>query len=254
MSSVTFGKRVVGEKAHTEAVAKAAGGADVFGKRVIGAITGSNPDSEAKRNSEFGVRTLGDVKPSGVDGKGSEISIDDLEALMDTATGNPTQFDSLYEAELARKGGPRKAALEIFMRTELGIKGAGRQHVIKEIRQLLGLEDEARARAAEDIELRQKQLAQQQERNEDNKKLADLPRLRSLRERDQALNELSKSGNKSVLDQATPLTTEGQRTQLASGKKGGRKGAAKSGSKRAGRKSPASARKSVRKTDSGTAE
>jgi hypothetical protein len=36
--SPTFGKRVVGAKAHAEAVRKAEGGGEVFGKRVRGAL------------------------------------------------------------------------------------------------------------------------------------------------------------------------------------------------------------------------
>ena len=86
MGSVTYGKRVTGEKEHAAAVAANAGGSEVFGKRVRGALGTDNPDETAKANSEFGVRTLQHASASNTKGQSSTISIEELEKLMDAAS------------------------------------------------------------------------------------------------------------------------------------------------------------------------
>jgi hypothetical protein len=210
MSSVTFGKRIVGEEEHKKAVAAQKGGAEVFGKRVRGALGADNPDNTAKANSEFGVRTVGHATATDTKGKGGDVSVEDLAKLLDPTTGNTTMFDSLYENELARPDGPRKAALEVFLNTEIGTKGAGRPHVIKEIRFLLGLDKEVALRESELVGARQETLRGQEQRAAENKELRDVPRLRALREKNELLTDLRSSKSEVVRGQLTPLTTEGQ--------------------------------------------
>ncbi len=220
MSSVTYGKRVTGEKEHAAAVAANAGGSEVFGKRVRGALGANNPDEVAKAASEFGVRTLQGAHASNTKGQSSTVSIEELEALMDVATGNiPSMFDSLYENELGLEGGPRKKALEIFLVAEIGIKGAARLHTINQIRSLLGLDKEAAKRASENIDARQEALRGMEQRTEENKKLKDVPRLKALREREENLKFAESSSRDTTRGQATPLSMDGQVKQAEDSKK-----------------------------------
>lgn len=190
MSGVTFGKRVVGEEAHAAAVKKAAGGAEVFGKRVLGSIPEPNTELIAKRNSEFGPRTTSGAQESDTEGENTTISIEQLE---DTLTENPTFFDSLYENELALPSGPRKAALQIFALVEQGIKGAGRRHVLDEINALLGNVHISNQLKGAHVEAQQEQFRQQEQRTEENKLLKDAPRAKALKERDENIKAVEES-------------------------------------------------------------
>jgi len=191
---VTFGKRVVGEEAHAEAVKKAAGGAEVFGKRVLGSIPEANSELVAKRNSEFGPRTTAFAKGSDTEGKDSVISVEEIENVL---TENPTFFDSLYENELALPSGPRKAALQVFALVEQGIKGAGRKHVLDEISALLGNTHITNQLKGAHVEAQQEQLRQQEQRNEENKLLRDAPRARALRQRNEDIQEVRSAARRS---------------------------------------------------------
>lgn len=223
MSSTTYGKRVVGEKEHADAVAAQAGGSNVFGKRVRGALNANNPAETEKAASEFGVRTVGGASQSNTKGESSTISVEELKVLLDQDLGNIAMFDSLYENELGLEGGPRKAALEIFLQAELGKKGAAREFVKNQIRSLLGYDSEAAKRAADDVGRRQEQLHQQQVRAEENKSLRDLPRLRALQEREKAVGELHSAKSEAVRGQMLSLTEEGQRKQMEEKSEGGDK-------------------------------
>src|SRR5687767_8515897 len=126
--STKFGSRVIGKDAFDKAVREEKGGAAVFGVRVRGAIREEGPISIAKRNTEHGVRVVEGASAQDEKGKANEsVSIDSLRNIL---AENPTFFDSLYEAELAREDGARPEALEIFIMVETGIKGAGRREII----------------------------------------------------------------------------------------------------------------------------
>ncbi len=206
--SVTFGKRVAGEKEHSDAVAKAAGGAEVFGKRVRGATQApSAADLEGKGQSEFGPRTLQEAHASGPTGNSSTISVGEIKDIL---TENPTFFDSLYENELALASGPRKAALEVFEIVELGIKGAGRRHILTEISTLLGRDATTQRRSAANLEGHYEALRGQEQRNEENAKLADLPRLEAMVKREEALKTLDKAEHAGTRSQLLPESEDAQ--------------------------------------------
>jgi hypothetical protein len=201
MSESTFGSKVVGEEAAAKAAAAAKGGGEVFGKRVTGAIAEPSADYLAKKNSEFGARVIGNARAQdhkGSSGDGGSPSVKDLENILEE---NPTTFDSLYEAELARSEGPRKAALEIFVVVENGIKGAGRPQVLNEINHLLGKDSVTAAQRADHLRATATQIEEQQQRMDDNVKLQDADRIQSLRDREDNLEVLRKSGNRSTKSQ-----------------------------------------------------
>lgn len=203
MSESTFGSRVVGEEAAAKAIAASKGGGEIFGKRVIDAIGEATADSAAKRNSEFGARVANTVKATdhkGSTANGGMPSVEELENILEE---NPTTFDSLYEGELARTEGPRKAALEIFAVVENGIKGAGRPSVLNEINHLLGRDRVTAAQRADRFRAIATQTNEQQERADENVLLADAPRLQSLREREENLAFLKKSDRASTKSQLT---------------------------------------------------
>lgn len=217
--SVTFGKRVVGEQAHAEAVKKAAGGAEVFGKRVLGSIPEPNIELIAKRNSEFGPRTTGDAHASDPAGKEGTISVEDLESVLDE---NPTFFDSLYENELALSSGPRKAALQVFALVEQGIKGAGRKHVLDEISALLGNTQITNQLKGAHVEAQQEQIRQAEERNEENKLLRDAPRVRALKQRDEDITAVRSAKNRGTANQLVASDVDSQVAKIQGDKgKGG---------------------------------
>lgn len=216
MSESTFGSKVVGEEAAAKAIAASKGGGDVFGKRVIDAIPEASADAAAKRNSEFGARVANDVRPAdhkGQKGDGGLPSVKELENILEE---NPTNFDSLYEGELARSDGPRKAALEIFAVVENGIKGAGRPSVLNEINRLLGKDSVTAAQRADRFRAVATQVNEQEERNRENALLGDAPRLQSLREREENLAFLKKSDRASTKSQvASSPDTDAQLRSIA---------------------------------------
>lgn len=216
--AVHFGKRVAGEKAHAEAVAASKGGAEVFGKRVRGAISSDSIANQEKRQSEFGPRTTSKASISDTTGKGGTVSVDDLKILLDEATGNiPAFFDSLYEQELALSGGPRKDALEVFATAEMGIKGQGRRVILDEINALLGKTAVEAERQAQAIADSQERYAAQAERTEENKLLRDAPRLKALAEREENLKAVRSGSSKSTKDQVEKDLTFGVTTVPATG-------------------------------------
>lgn len=207
-----FGKRVIGDDAYDKAVREEKGGANVFGSRVVSSIKGDGPIAQAKRATEHGPLVVAGTVPA--DNKGNEgeetVSIDDLRNIL---AENPTFFDSLYEGELARSDGPRDEALHIFREVERGIKGAGREEILREIAELLG---ETAATAAQRADLNGAFLqahAEQQERMKENALLDDAARLEALKKRDDTLNALKDSDRESTQSQL-PLTTEGRAAQI----------------------------------------
>jgi hypothetical protein len=137
MASPTFGSKVVGEEAYLRAVEEHKGGLDVFGTRVRDQIPDSHPDNQAKRNSEFGPKTVDGAKFTNPAGSAAPtgLAVTEIKRILGE---NPTFFDSLYEAELARPGGPRKDALHIFAEVERGTKGQMRGFILDEINGFLG--------------------------------------------------------------------------------------------------------------------
>ncbi len=219
----------MGEEQAAKAAAKRMGGEEIFGARVLGSHTHTSADQVAKSQSVFG--------PSVVEGASADsVSVEELKKLLDTATGNPTLFDSLYEGELVRSGGPRKEALRVFKVTEIGIKGAGRQHILDEINSLLGENESLEKLAVSDIDARRKQAEQQADREEENADLKDAERLRSLRQREEDLKEIHKSSNAGTRSQiVSSESTDAQLRQIKGedGKKPARKSTAKSARKSA---------------------
>jgi hypothetical protein len=214
MSKSTFGERVIGHEAAAAALAAQKGGAEVFGKRVVNAIPEPTSFELAKRSSQFGAAVIDGAHESDTKGKPGSVSVEDLENILDE---NPTFFDSLYEAELARKEGPRTAALEVFLNVEYGIKGAGRQSIIAEINGMLGKTGITAKQAANELTARGKELRERQTRMDENASLQDAERVRVLRERDDNLAHLKGSKNKSTTEQLAAGTadTEAQRRHIA---------------------------------------
>jgi hypothetical protein len=214
MTKSTFGERVIGHEAAAAALAAQKGGAEVFGKRVVNAIPEPTAFELSKRNSQFGAAVIDGAHESDTKGKPGSVSVEDLENILDE---NPTFFDSLYEAELARKEGPRTAALEVFLNVEYGIKGAGRQSIIAEINGMLGKTGITAKQAANDLRARSKELTERQTRMDENASLQDAERVRVLRERDDNLAHLKGSKNKSTTEQLAAGTadTEAQRRHIA---------------------------------------
>jgi hypothetical protein len=162
MSPVTFGKRVVGDDAYEKAVREEKGGAHVFGTRVRDAIPDGGPTNQAKRASEFGVRTTDGASFQDHTGKATDaVALDDLKNIL---AENPTFFDSLYEAELAREGGARPEALKVFQQIEIGIKGQGRRDVLDEINALLGEKSQQSAARANLATAQKRAFERQNER------------------------------------------------------------------------------------------
>lgn len=242
--ATTFGKRVAGEKEFLAAIKAQEGGAEVFGKRVRGTIPEPTAELAAKRASEFGIRTIAHAHMTDARGKATDaVDVEQLETILDE---NATFFDSLYEGEMARKGGPRKDALLLFARVELGPKGQGRNHVIEEINGHLG-----NPRSGVDARLKNEEAlaevyANQAERMEENKLLGDAPRLKALAEREENLRLVQKSSSRSGAKQAmeSDPSIENQ-VRAAKGETGDEKGETKS--KPAAKKSSAKADKAQKR-------
>lgn len=216
MSGSTFGARVVGEKAAAEALAAQKGGGEVFGKRVFNPAASPNSEQAAKGNSQFGAAVIGGAHESDARGKEGSTSVADLERILGE---NPTFFDSLYEAELARKEGARVDALKIFLNVEYGIKGAGRAHVIEEIRGLLGETAVTAKQRGNDLLAHGKRIEAQQERQTENANLLDAERVQGLRDRDDNLEALAKSKNKGTQSQIGSADTDAQQKAIAKDEK-----------------------------------
>jgi hypothetical protein len=207
-----FGSKVVGHEAYDKAVREEKGGGNVFGTRVRGAIPELGPTNIAKRNSEFGVAVLDHAHASDAKGnKTDSVSIDDLRNIL---AENPTFFDSLYEAELARADGARPDALSIFYEVERGIKGQGRQDVMGEITALLGQKGIDAEALANQAKVRRIAMDEAQQRNEENKLLGDADRIKSLKEREENL-KIVREGKEGGSSQLIASTTEGQEQSIA---------------------------------------
>lgn len=207
-----FGPSVTGHEAFDKAVRSEQGGGNVFGTRVRDSIPDSGPTNTAKRVSEFGVNVLEDAHASNEKGEpGDTVSIDSLRNIL---AENPTFFDSLYEAELARDDGARPDALAIFYEVERGIKGQMRADVMQEIRSLMGqkgVDAEARANLGQVRVQQQKEMAQ---RTEENALLADAPRIKELRDRADNLKAIRDAQESGVATQVG-FTTEAQERRIA---------------------------------------
>jgi hypothetical protein len=194
-----FGSRVIGEEAHDKALREEKGGANVFGVRVVGAITGNGPMAEAKRATQHGIRVVEGGHYT--DTKGEDTDALSIEELQNGLAENPTFFDSWYEGELAREDGPRPEALHIFREVEKGIKGAGRREILDEIAALLGETAQNAAQQADLASAQREQFKQQQQREEENKLLDEAPRLAALAERDRNLSIVKQSRNEGTAAQ-----------------------------------------------------
>lgn len=250
-----FGERVVGKKAHDDAVVKTQTGAATFGSRVVDGIPGSG-------NSAFGTRVLIDSPTSGgsrakgsskSDKSGEFLSTEEIERVLDE---NPTFFDSLYRAELERPGGARKKALEIFDIVEMGPKGAGRIQIHETINRLLGRVDDTQQVQEGRAEAEKVQIGEQAERMQENKLLQDAPRLKALREREENLAFVQGKGGKGARSQIdrTSDDTDSQIKAIASRTRGARSktSKAKGGSGRnAARKTPSRSGKAAKRKPAG---
>lgn len=204
-----FGKRVVGEQEYAKAVRNEKGGAAVFGVRVRGAIPQDGPTNTAKRVTEHGPRVTSNATFQDANGKEVDaVAIDDLKDIL---AENPTTFDSLFEAELAREDGARPEALEVFLEVERGIKGAMRADVIDDIQRLLDQKQPLSALQADNANLRMRLQEEQSKRQEQNALLVDAPTIKAIRDRQENLDAIKKAGGSDVVD---AFTTEGQMAAL----------------------------------------
>lgn len=192
MGSNTFGKSVIGAEAFAKAVESDTHGAEIFGKRVTGVGRAENAEQAAKAASQFGVLVANNVTASGLDGKSKGLALSTKE-LEDVLTENPTFFDSLFEGEMARAGGPRKDALVILRNFEMGIKGAGRQHVLEEINEHLGQGQIDAKALAERYRAVGRALDEQHQREQENALLGDADRVKALAEREENLAKVKKA-------------------------------------------------------------
>lgn len=222
-----FGSRVSGNEAFDKAVREEKGGANVFGVRVRGAITGEGPVAQAKRATEHGVRVLDEATFTNT--KGEETDALSIEELQNGLAENPTVFDSWYEGELAREDGPRDEALHIFREVEKGIKGAGRREILDEIAALLGETAQTAGRNADLAAAQRQQIAEQQERERENLLLDDAPRIKALREREDNLNAVKASQNEGTQSQLIPLDTGRQAEQILAEQTGEKPGESTAG-------------------------
>lgn len=210
-----FGAKVTGRDAYDRAVRENKGGGNVFGKRVRGSITEAGPVGEKKRATEHGALVVDGATAQDTKGKPSDgLAIDQIKNIL---TENPTFFDSLYEAELARPEGARPDALEVFLQFEIGIKGAGRREIIDEIRGLLGEKGVTAAQVAEENKLRLRQRDAIAERTEENAMLQEADRARSLARREEDLEVVRKARAKGSSARAggDPLMMDSQRRATA---------------------------------------
>ena len=209
-----FGSKVVGHEAYDKAVRTEQGGGNVFGTRVRSAIPENGPTNTAKRASEFGVAVTVGAKATDTTGaENDSVSIDELRNIL---TENPTFFDSLYEAELARQDGPRPDALAIFYEVERGIKGQMRADVMQEIRSLLGqgaIDADARANLAQ-VQLQVQEGIQK--RTEENRLLADADRVKGLKDRAENVKAVKEAQESGAVSTQVGFTTEAQASQIAS--------------------------------------
>lgn len=206
-----FGSRVVGEEAAARAIEQAKGGGEVFGKRVRDDIPEPSTLDLAKKNSEFGARVIGGASEQNQKGQHGSVSVEDIDNILEE---NPTFFDNLYEGELARADGPRKAALEIFAVRENGIKGEGRPSVLAEINRLLGKNAATNKVRADNFRAHSQLIEDQRVRGEENAQLQDADRVKALREREDNLDVLKKSSRKGTQSQIVSADTETQLRQI----------------------------------------
>lgn len=208
-----FGSKVIGHEAYEQAVRNEAGGGNVFGTRVRGAITGSGPTNDAKRVSEFGVGVIDGAHASDAQGnKGDTVSVEDLRNIL---AENPTFFDSLYEAELAREDGPRDDALGIFYEVERGIKGQMRADVMSEIRGMLGQNSIDAEALANQASVRREAQDQMLKRTEENRLLADADRVKALVERNDNVKRVQEQQDSGGIAVQVGLSTESQEARIA---------------------------------------
>lgn len=203
-----FGSRVVGAEEYDRSVREQEAGADVFGKRVVGDVGGGGTAEElAKGQSQFGARVVMGAEAADHTGaKGATVAVEDLENIL---TENPTFFDSLFENELARAGGPRNEALEVFAVVEVGPKGADREWVMKKINGLLGKTAMTAGVTADTNNEIIKHTQEMEQRNVENRAIADSGRLKSLAEREESLETIRKH-NPKLLEQQPEGGTGGE--------------------------------------------
>jgi hypothetical protein len=207
-----FGSKVTGHEAYEQAVRNEVGGGNVFGVRVRGAINGSGPTNDAKRVSEFGVGVVQHAQASDEEGNtGDTVSIESLRNIL---AENPTFLDSLYEAELAREEGPRPEALGIIYEVERGIKGQMRPDVMNEIKSLMGQGQIDADQLANQIAVRAQAQEEMLKRTEENRLLADAPRIAALRDRANDLKTVKEAQDSGVATQVG-FTTEAQEQRIA---------------------------------------
>jgi hypothetical protein len=203
-----FGSKVVGTAAYEKAVREEKGGANVFGTRVRSSIPEDGPTNREKRQSEFGPLTTDGAHAS--DTKGKKTDSISIEELKDVLAINPTFFDSLYEAELARADGARPEALSIFYEIERGIKGQMRADVMNEIKTLLGEKGVTSAALAADARARGEAADAMAERTRENAQLVDAERIKSLRERADNLKVVKEHDKDGTATSQIALDTQSQ--------------------------------------------
>lgn len=210
-----FGRRVIGDAEYDKAVREQAGGGNVFGSRVRDAIPEDGPSNIAKRNTEHGVRVVDQVQPADEKGKTGDEGCPSVDSLRNILSENPTFFDSLFELELARPSGAREDALRIFQQVEQGIKGAGREDVLRDIANLLGQSSQVAAARADLAQAQRAQTRRMIQRQEENTALMDTDRLQALADRAEAVKSIEESGTDAMKSQIISSDVDNQVRQIA---------------------------------------
>jgi hypothetical protein len=121
-----FGHRVIGRTKAAEEAEVAATGADHFGPRVIGDVLAkrrllARKDEGAKDSRRDPSKRAKKAATQEPKAEAPETpvttSLDELEAALD---GNAEFYEGLYSQELLRPAGPRKGALRLFLKFEMG--------------------------------------------------------------------------------------------------------------------------------------
>lgn len=126
-----LGKRIIGEEAAAEARQARKGKVHRLGKRVTGDL-----EQEAKFERPARVSTVPGSTPAPLPEEYSALSVKQLEALLEEATGQ--QVLRVLASELARIPEPRKTALRAIMAWEMA-QEAPRDSVVTSCMEGLGL-------------------------------------------------------------------------------------------------------------------
>lgn len=112
-----FGPDIVGPEEFARQVEQEKGGGNTFGPLVTGKGAAPEPMRFSRPDTPHVRQASANTHGKDVVGDGAQaVATVELEQLL---AENPSHFDGLYEAEMARASGPRVEALELFQAHEL---------------------------------------------------------------------------------------------------------------------------------------